>query len=271
MNHLLHNASTIQQSLDKQSELLLSSTPPEALTVFNEVSIGVSGLRSCISQFAKKFGLQQENLIPIPPGDSTPITTSVNVSCLGNLRTPEEVGSIISTLATEHNAFHCKIFDMRWLITSMCWNPAIVTGLEPTQTLSRVLMFRYEAISELKDQYLNHDNNKMPSSPSGHLAVYLHDLSNKGWAISLRKNVKPQGKSSNYFFIVTQEMDNYLSTWTPNAIDHKQMHDQIKPPVVIADGNRDDTIQTGECYIIENLKTTLPLTLTLFISSPSLR
>ena len=66
VNHLFHHASVLEATLDRQSRSLLSVQPPTALTVFNDGTTFVKGLRANISQFATTFGLEDDKLILQP-------------------------------------------------------------------------------------------------------------------------------------------------------------------------------------------------------------
>ena len=99
----------------------------------------------------------------------------------------------------------------------MHWNSEIILHVDPTHLNSTALMFHYDAIAELKEQYFNHGDNKQPSSNCGRLAVYLQQLSRGGWTISFDKNKQTIDSTHKYFFIVIKVIDTILSNWTPDT------------------------------------------------------
>ena len=49
----------------------------------------------------------------------------------------------------------------------------------------------------------------------GGLSHYLHELLTTGWTVSLKKIGQEDKCKDDYFFVVSKELDKYLSAWNP--------------------------------------------------------
>ena len=76
-------------------------------------------------------------------------------------------------------------------------------------------MFGCSRTSDLQEEYLNKNDEKQPSSNIGQLSLYLHKLSKTGWTVSLNKVGQEDKCKDDYFFVVSKELDKYLSAWNP--------------------------------------------------------
>ena len=224
LNHLLHHASVIQTSLERQSKSLMSDNPPEALTVFSDVTIGITGLRHNITQFAQTFGLPTEKLIFTSTRETSVTENTVDSAQFGAKVDGKELAEIITKMTIEQGTNNFKSYDIRLLIDSMKWSSELKSKLDPVELVSRTLMFRCNTMSDLRNEYFNKEDKKKPSSTIGKLAEYLQQLSSNGWVISFDKLDTVSGViftpmsekecDNNYFFLVTKDLDQYLSNWS---------------------------------------------------------
>ena len=129
----------------------------------------------------------------------------------------EDIANIITTMTINHLLKNLKVFDMRLLIKSMKWHSKLTSKLDPNQLMYRVLMLACSHTSNLHQEYLHKKEEKQPTSNMGKLSLYLSELSKTGWTVSLDKIGQEDKCKDDYFFIVSKELDKYLSAWNPKS------------------------------------------------------
>ena len=118
-------------------------------------------------------------------------------------------------MTIEYLLRNLKVFDMRLLIKSMKWNNKLTLKLDPNNLLNRVLMFTCNHTSGLHHQYLHMNKKEESSTIIGNLSVYLRELTEKSWTVSFDKILEGDKFEDDFFFIVSKELDKFLSTWNP--------------------------------------------------------
>ena len=216
LNHVLHHTSVLQRCLYKQSKLISSQNPPSALHIFGEAHVIILGLIVNIKHFANKLGVPQDKIIANPKELENCFNKNVlDETKIGMEMNLEDIANITTTMAIKYSLTNLKVFDMKRLIRSIKWHDELAIMLDPNYLLNRVLMFTCNHSAGLHHQYLHVNEKETYSTNIGNLSDYLHELKEKGWTVSFDKIVKEEEFEDDYFFLVSKQLDKFLSTWNP--------------------------------------------------------